>query len=305
MTQARHLSYSLISQLYLEGVTAVTLPLIQAIPELASTLPAEFDMDQTAVTHQTIFGFNVFPYESFFLDSTGLIGGDVTEAVVRKYRAAGFQEEIGATSPDHIGHELAYIAHLLNEGRPDSHYHLRVFFAQHLLIWLPSFVLAVSKQGSAFYTALSELTWSLVADHADEIGSLDTMKIQLPNVPDLLQNDKTSLKDISEFLTMPVYCGIYLGREEVAQLARRLELPRGFGSRSQMLTNLLKTAVQYDQLPLVITKIQDLLADERKRYIGLANDYPQIAFYATRWEERTGETAVLLSQMEHQIQQLS
>lgn len=305
MAQARRHSYVLLSQLFLEGITAVTLPIVQFIPELAGTLPSEFNLDKAAVTHQAIFGFNVFPYESFFLDSTGLIGGSITEGVVRSYRAAGFQEDSNATSPDHIGHELAFMAHLLSEGRADSDHHICAFFAQHLMAWLPSFVLAVRKQGHAFFTALADLTLALIADHAADLGWLNIAQVELPTAPTLLQNDKTSLKDISRFLTTPAYCGIYLGREEVARLARQLKLPRGFGSRSQMLSNLMKTAVQYEQLPIVITKIQEMLADEQQHYDDMAETYPPIAFYAKQWEERAGETAVLLSQMEQQIQQLS
>ncbi len=305
MTQARHLSYTLFSQLYLEGITAVTLPLVQAIPELAGFLPAEIDLDHTAATHQKIFGFNVFPYESFFLDSTGLIGGFRTEAVIRQYRAAGFQEDSRATNPDHFGHELAFIAYLLRQEYVGAWQQLHTFFTQHLLVWLPAFILTVRQQGSEFYTALADLTWALVADHVEEMGGFASQSMQLPKPPTLLQNEKTSLKDISQYLTTPVYCGIYLGREEVAKLARQLELPRGFGSRSQMLSNLMKTAVQYEQLPVVIKKVQDLLTNGRQSYLDLANGYPQMAVYATKWEERAGETAVLLSQMEYQIQQLS
>lgn len=289
----------------MDGITAVTLPLIQSIPELAATLPAEVDLDQAAAVHQKIFGFNVFPYESFFLDNTGLIGGSVTETVVRHYRSAGFQEDSKATSPDHIGHELAFIAFLLSQEKIESHRKLQTFFAQHSLVWLPALVLTVRQQGSEFYAALADLTWALVVDHAEEIGGINNPTIQLSEPPMLLQNEKTSLKDISQYLTTPVYCGIYLGREEVAQLARQLELPRGFGSRSQMLSNLMKTAVQYEQLPAVISKIQELLADGRQSYNDLVNGYPHMAVYTKQWEESAGETAVLLSQMEYQIQQLS
>ena len=306
MTQARHYSYSLFSQLFLEGITAVTLPIVQSIPELAGTLPVAFEPDQAAAEHQAIFGFNVFPFESFFLDKTGLIGGSVTEAVARTYREAGFQEESSATSPDHIGHELAFVAHLLSgDESVYAHVLLSAFMQQHLLCWLPSFVLAVYKQGNAFYAALSGLMIALITDHVAELGLIENAQFQLPAVPTLLQNDKTNLKDISEFLTTPAYCGIYLGREDVARLARQLELPRGFGSRSQMLTNLMKTAVQYEQLPAMITTLQKLLAGWRQKYRELSGENPPVSYYAKLWEERAGETAVLLSQMEHQIQQSS
>ena len=109
---ARHLTYGLLGQLYLEGITAVTLPTIQNIPTLSETITIPFNTDEAAARHQTLFGFNIFPYESIFLDGSGLLGGVVTDSVLHSYQEAGFTVDANSTSPDHIGNELALLAHL-------------------------------------------------------------------------------------------------------------------------------------------------------------------------------------------------
>jgi hypothetical protein len=42
-------------------------------------------------------------------------------------------------------------------------------------------------------------------------------------------------------------------------MGRRLNLSRGFGDRQLMLSNLLRSAVEYDQLPDLLQDFQDLL----------------------------------------------
>ena len=88
---ARSRLYSLFRALYSNGVTGDLLPIIQAVPELAVHLPTPVDEDSLAAAHQTLFGFNLFPYESIFLSSTGELGGEDSEAVSMAYRAVGYQ----------------------------------------------------------------------------------------------------------------------------------------------------------------------------------------------------------------------
>ena len=109
-TGTRGHTYELLSRLYLEGITGETLPYVEAIPELAAKLSEEFDPDEAAADYQHLFGFNIFPYQSIFLDPAVLLGGQVTDDVTRSYRAAGFILDSMAESADHIGHELQFMA---------------------------------------------------------------------------------------------------------------------------------------------------------------------------------------------------
>jgi TorA maturation chaperone TorD len=314
------LTYALLGQLYLEGVTAVTLPTIQIIPSLAQTVKAPFSADESAAGHQTLLGFNVFPYESIFLDGSGLLGGAVTETVQHSYREAGFEVDAGSSSPDHIGHELALLAHLCGAEADAWQDNLAFkaeqmrqlqwdFLQEHLLRWLVPFVLAVKGQKRPFYTALAELTLEFILDHVSGIGIPDTqLKDNFGNwnsrnmqLSDLLANEKTSLKNIAEFLTTPLHSGIYLGRDDITRLARQQDLPRGFGDRAQMLANLMRSAVQYDGLPALLAELANIAERWGDEYGRFAATMPAITPFITPWHDRINNTRQALAQIQRQI----
>lgn len=310
---ARHLTYELLGRLYLEGVTAVTLPTIQIIPNLAKTVPEPFNADEAAADHQTLFGFNVFPYESIFLDGSGLLGGAVTDGVLHSYQEAGFQIESDSNSPDHIGYELHLLAHLcaaeadawqdsLGDIAERMRYLQHQFLQNHLLRWLVPFVVAVGEQKRPFYTALAQLTLEFINSHYQEIGFLREIQFLLPPPPSLLDNEKTGLKNIAEFLTTPPHSGIYLGRDDVGRLARRQDIPRGFGDRTQMLTNLLRGAAQFDTLPDLIDDVETAVTTWQQQYSTHASAMPALTPFIKPWQERSAQTGQILAQIKTQIE---
>lgn len=310
---ARHLTYTLLGQLYLEGVTAVTLPTIQIIPSLAQTVKTPFNADESAAGHQTLFGFNVFPYESIFLDGSGLLGGAVTEGVQHSYQEAGFEVDAGSSSPDHIGHELALLAHLCGAEadawqdnlafRAEQMRQLQWDFLQeHLLRWLVPFVLAVKGQKRPFYTALAQLTLDFVYDHWQEISAPLRLENFLPDPPSLLNDEKTGLKEIAGYLTTPPYNGFYLSWDDVTQLARLHNIPRGFGDRTQMMTNLLRGAAQFETLPALLDELKAAAASWQEAYAAAANSMPALAPFLINWQERIGQTGQIVAKISQLIE---
>lgn len=313
---ARHRTYTLFGRLYLEGVTAVTLPVIAAIPELANALPAKDNADEAAAAHQSLFGFNVFPYESIFLDNSGLLGGTVTDAVLHSYLEAGFEVDAASTSPDHIGHEMEMLAHLCAAEADAWQDHLpavvermrylaRDFLANHLLRWLVPFVVAVREQKRPFYTALANLTLEFIHDHWQEISAPSAplrLNNFLPNPPTLLDNEKAGLKEIASYLTTPPYSGFFLSRDDIARLARQQEIPRGFGDRTQMLTHLLRGAAQFDALPALLDTLQAQTAAWQEACTTSANEMPALSPFVAAWQDRLAQTGRLLTQIERQIE---
>ncbi len=310
IAQARSRSYQLISRLFLQGVTPEILPVVQAAPELAAALPDPVDFDELAAVHYQLFGMNVFPYESIFLDDSGLLGGRVTDGVTRSYGRIGFVADTAGDSPDQIGQELAALAALCRveaAARAENRVSLaasrqawqREFLEGHLFRWLPPFVLAVRQQEDVFFTAVANLTLALAAHHYDELAETPADPGDfLPPAPDILADEKTGLKEIARYLTTPAYTGLYLGREDVSRLARRLELPRGFGNRQQMLVNLLRAAAQYDQLPHVIADLMSLSERQREAYWRIGVDYPKLAGFTAVWQARAARSGRLLAQMQ-------
>ena len=98
-------------------------------------------------------------------------------------------------------------------------------------------------------------------------------------------------------LITPAFSGIYLSRYTIGQLARQLELPRGFGNREQMLLNLMRTAVQYDNLKQLLAILQEKCTTWAENYQLLQESYPKIRPFTTQWQQRAKATIQLLEQM--------
>ena len=310
--QARHHAYTLFGRLFLEGITPALLPFVQQVEVLTAVLPpTPFDtiaFDEAAVAHQHLFGFNLFPYASIFLASDGLLGGDVTAQVVGQYQRSGFAVDSRAASADHIGHELQFLAFLSaaesdawRDGLPQQvlrvQQHLRDFLQNHLLYWLPPLVTAVSAIAPAtFYAALSDLVLQLVLEQYEQLCANQLPLAQadpLPQPPDLLAQEKTGLRRIARYLTVPPYSGIYLSRDQISQIARQHNLPRGFGSREEMLENVLVTAVQYDTLPALLDTLHQTLADWDTAY----RQHAILAPFMAPWLHRIQRTQAMLAEM--------
>lgn len=310
---AQHHAYRLLSTLFLDGLTAVSLPTIQQVPELANALPAEINFDEAAASHQHLFGFNIFPYESIFLDPSRLLGGLATDAVLNSYSQAGFTPSPDSASPDHIGNELDMMAHLTGAEADAWEDDLPIvaqnmqrlqheFLQSHLLRWIFPFVVSVRRQNDPFFAAVAQLTFELVSDHAQQ---LDLTGSDLPIAPALLDDDKTSLRDIVEFVVTPPYSGVYWGRDDVGRLAREIELPRGFGGRDQMLLNLIRTAVQYKTIPTLISNLQAELGEWDKEYTAVLQEHPHLVPFIGIWQSHCQQTNELLTEIAVQIETIA
>jgi TorA maturation chaperone TorD len=317
---ARGRAYSLFGRLFQHGLTPEVSAPVQAIPELAAAVPGlnaagGADFDSLAADHYALFGLNVFPYESIFLDVESNLGGPVAGEVMAFYQQAGFQVFQSGENPDHIRLELGLLAFLSSaeaeawgDGLEAVALRLRElqrrFLDVHLLPWLPGLTQAIRQQGAAFYTALADLTLELAGEHRAGLAggaSAASPGFELPPAPDVLANEKTGLKEIASFLLSPAYSGMYLSREDISRLASRLGVPRGFGSREQMLTNLLRTAADYEGLPPLVEGLYSLAEDWTGFYKALSGDLRSLAPFAAPWLERLHGTRALLTTLSAQV----
>lgn len=309
---ARTHTYLLLSRLYLDGLKDDLLPYIAKIPELAAAAPRPFDRDETAAAHYQIFTHDIFPYESIFRDPSGLLGGDYTDQVKATYKNAGIQITADC---DHIGHELAYMAALcsaessrLSSSNDDAAGRFEqlqgTFLREHLLYWLPPFITSMHYAGQPFYGALGQLTQGIIYDHLLTLNLknfVDHLIIpdvtDAPAVPDIFQNDQTNLKQIAGFLITAPHSGLYLSRSTISNLARNRELPRGFGSRQQMLSNLFNTAAQYDLIPDLLQDLAEHAGSWGEQYKSQMTDFPEMSEWIRPWLKRANGTADMLSKM--------
>lgn len=304
LAEARSRSYRLLGRLYLRGLSTETLPVVRTIPALVQALPGDLDEDELAAAHQHLFGFNVFPFESLFLDSAGLLGGPVTMAVQGRYEQVGFVPAADSASIDHVGLELALLAFLAGaeadawaDGLTDTAQAIdarqRTFLADHLLRWLAPLTVAVRAQEQPFYAAVADLALDLALDQLN--GPLPDF--DLPAAPHLLEDERTGLKEIATFLLTPPHSGVYLSRDDIGRLGRRQRLPRGFGDRRSMLLNLLRAAVTYERLPALLVDMQALVSDWHSAYATVPG--------ADVWGRRAAATGAFLAELTEQAQALA
>ena len=307
---ARNRTYDFFSCLYRQGPNQQELPLIKAIAELAETLVDPFDAEQHAAAYQTLFGFNVFPYQSAFLEPSGSLGGEISDAVLHSYAQVGFAVDGNAEAPDHIATELALLAVCSQQtasqweaGDSKAAHHLRDwqqhFLADHLLRWIAPFAQAVRAEADPFYAELVEMTMALVAYHYADLsdGSAPLQPFELQPTPKLLGEEQTGLKEIADYLISPLYSGIFLSRDAIGRLARQADLPRGFGGRRQMLTNLLRAAAQYEQFPALIAHLDALVQSWITGYQADALAFPPLEGFILPWVNHATITRGMLAEI--------
>ena len=296
LAQARHNAYSLFAQLFLSGVTEELVPYIGAVSELREMIPQPLVLDDAAAEHYRLFSLNLFPYESVFLDPAGILEGVVTDALAEAYQGMGFARPTNDVSADHIGHELAALAFLCGaeadawaDGMTMQANQIRGrqygFLQTHVMRWWPALQWSIEAEDIPFYNRLVALTNGLLDGHFAELAAAfpkTEAPDGLPTPPDLLAEEKTGLKEIAEFLVTAPYSGMFLTRGMIESLARRHELPRGFGTRSQMMTNLFRSAVQYELLPAVLEDLSQVFAADMGNQM---------------WAKRQDETRQLLQQI--------
>jgi len=103
--------------------------------------------------------FQASPCESVWLDEDHLMMQAPTFEVREAYRRHGMQVQGWRRMPDdHLSHELAFVAFLLEADEPAA---AAEFLDQHLMRWLPGFAARVAQRSrSDVYGALALLTLS-------------------------------------------------------------------------------------------------------------------------------------------------
>lgn len=305
--QARGLAYGLLADLLARGLTAdngeaarTSAPLRAAL----RTYPAG-DLDAVAVEHQHAFGWAAPPFEGAYLDPERIIGGAATDALWATFSAAGFRPDVRSEDVEHLSTALRCLAFLSgaeSDALEDEHAGAvervralsRALLDEHLLRWVPIFAQAVRRLERAFPTALVEQIESLLLLHRAALGGRPR-SFSLPAAPPLLEDEGTGLREIGEHLATPATSGVMLSREDVARLGRGARVPRGFGDRTQLLVNLLRSAARFEALEPLLDALDDEIAAQIEALEGPR--YADVAPLTAPWRERADATRRLLREV--------
>lgn len=127
------------------------------------------------------------PYGSVYLEKDGLVFGETTSDVLQFYHQTGFTlKEDLKDLPDHIAHELEFMAILANqEGQASGGEKIKLeevqmhFFSRFILPWVPVFCHRIAEQSrSDFYRHLGLLTQEFINFEKNYLGIPEELNSQ-------------------------------------------------------------------------------------------------------------------------------
>jgi TorA maturation chaperone TorD len=274
---ARAQMYRLLARLFLSEPDEETLSTVTRESVLAVTLPG--NLHNLRVEFTRLFMLNVYPYASFFLDAQAALHTETTARIQTAYERANFQLDFALpiAAPDHFGAELLFMAHLLETQRADD---ANRFLCDEVLSWAGIFLCAVEKNArEEFYQtiAIQTHTWLI---HDLELH--DPQAIFHFSLPSTLDKEE-SLEAIVVRLISPARSGIFLSKDDIARLARLVELPISFGDRALMLKSLFRAAGEYSHVRDLLHALQTETHAWVEFYAGSARENIILAPIALAW----------------------
>jgi TorA maturation chaperone TorD len=318
MSDALPEALRILSHFWLEEARSDDLALISALPELADALQGvdAARLVNLAVDYQRLFGLNLPPYESVFVDPSAMLMAPATGRVRTLYQRAKWTPPATARAgaADHLGLELLALADWLVEGQIDLAHQLHT---EHLALWVPAFVLSLARLGPhPFYTTLSGLTLDLLLATLppDPIpADVDPFPVLPPpptyhadgmSPPPVEPDEETAagVRDVVRRLLTPRDAGVFITRQDILKISQTLELPEVIGGRFHMMENLFRLAGQYDLLPALFDQLIRFLDRATPVYAGWGKEYPAWTPYARAWGERVSTTRGALTSFREEAQ---
>jgi len=345
----RRESYELLARLYLDEPSAGLVASLRGLPPFAEHIPPESTagawMADVAVEYQRLFGMNVYPYESIFLDQELMLNTRATERIARLYHDCGF-DSVGARAgaPDHLGLEFRLMRELITaelhaqaSGDADGVRWARAQQAlclhDHLARWAPICAQSITRvTRQPLYTVLAALTTELVLSDVDAIpapvvlprialehhltcgetrpsadaSDLDAQsRARLGSGENVSAEDARGINAIIHQLITPATTGVLLTRADISGLGRTLQLPIAIGERFQMLRSLFDAAGQFDHVPALLASLGRLFVAEDKVVAALIAACPAWNDYGQDWRQRIASGQSLIAELRTQARDFS
>lgn len=327
----------LLGHFWLEEVRPDDLETIAALPELAETLPHAdaATLTDLAVEYQRLFGFNLPPYESIFIDPSAMLLAPATARVQALYQQAGWTPPAHARvgAPDHVGLELLALAEIQTKAEAKEELAKLAYrlHTEHLALWVPAFGLTLRRlTPHPFYAILGELTLDLLLSTLPADSSFATLRGHSPLIdysdpfptlppPPIYKNRLNTaepvfeensdfsphastegetglgLRELVKRLLTPREAGLFLTRADITRISHTLDLPTVMAERSSMLETLFRQAGEYQLVSALLDQLRQLLAEAEATYQSWADEYPTWTPYAQAWRKRVAATRDLLT----------
>lgn len=238
-------------------------------PELAAIADAlELGALPSESGHTELFVFQMPPYAALYLNTENSLGGMAQD------RAAGFWRALQLTppaEPDHLAVLLAFYAECSTHADIAPHSTAarawqrtqKALLWEHLLSWLPYYLLKLQTLAPPFYRAWANLVFEVLQDAARQHGPPDVVPLAWRE-PHAVPDPRTDGADaFMRGLLSFMRSGIILTRCDLQHAARELELGLRLGERRFMLQVLLE-----QDAPRVLRWLADVAAREAETVIA-------------------------------------
>ncbi len=257
--------------------------------------------------HGELFLFQLYPYASVYLGAEGMMGGEAADRIAGFWRALG---QMPPAEPDHLAVMLGLHARLgeLEEQAADRPARERwrharaAFLWEHLLCWLPVFLLKLADLGGIggvagpFYLRWGALLGDALRAEAAVLPlpeGPERLPLHLRAAPPCVDPRRDGPEGFLASLLSPARTGMVLARADLARGARDLALGLRLGERRVTL----RAMLEQDAGPVL-----GWLAGEAAGWAGRHPPEVHVSpSLAAWWHERAAATARLLSELQAEV----
>lgn len=242
--------------------------------------------------HAELFTLQLVPYASVYLNNDGHIGGPARERVAGFWRAI----EVEAPSePDSLAALLSLCAALTPDAtRTESEaaaltHRRRALLGEHLLPWLPIYLLKARQLAHPFYRNWARLLEAVLERDTAQLQPPTDQSAHWREAAPLPAESDASLEEVVSALLAPIRSGQILTRLDLSDAARQIGVAARIGERGYMLEAMLRQRPRE-----VLTWLTDCLRETADLYAsGGLYGRPTFERYAYR-AERLRRTIRLL-----------
>ncbi len=210
--------------------------------ELARLL--ELGEPPSTAEHGDLFLFQLYPYASVYLGAEGALGGEARDRVAGFLRALGLDPR---QEPDHLSSLLATYAGLnerakAGEDKASNSLWARAqaaFLHEHVLSWLPAYLLRLDELASSFYRRWGSLLLEVLAAERRQLGPPPKPAVALAGPTTLADPREDGAAAFLTSLLAPGRSGLILTRDDLLRCARETGLGARIGERRYALEALL------------------------------------------------------------------
>lgn len=241
-----------------------------------------------------LFVLQLYPYASVYLGTEGMMGGEARDRVAGFWRALGL---VPPAEPDHLALMLALYAQLseMEVGEDDGLRRAswqrarKAFLWEHLLSWLPAYLIKLAEVAKPFYRRWGELLIEALLAEARSLGTQEALPLHLREAVGLVDPRRGEVEQFLQSLLSPVRSGMILVRSDLTRAARSL----GIGSRMGARKFVLKSLFSQDA-----DKILNWLSEEASQWSERHRMYRAALGEITEvWEKKAEATAKLLTEL--------